>query len=95
MGAITSAGPDGIPYGARFRLKASFDPTRSWYVPAATVSVRFHRTENPSAGTFASGAPFLMAIAIMMLELFVAFLQAFIFSLLAAVFIGQIREAHH
>ena len=43
----------------------------------------------------ASGAPFLMAVAIMMLELFVAFLQAFIFSLLASVFIGQIREAHH
>jgi F-type H+-transporting ATPase subunit a len=36
-----------------------------------------------------------MAVAIMMLELFVAFLQAFIFSLLASVFIGQIREAHH
>lgn len=42
-----------------------------------------------------STAPFLMAVAIMMLELFVAFLQAFIFTLLAAVFIGQIREAHH
>ena len=40
-------------------------------------------------------APLLMAVAIMMLELFVAFLQAFIFSLLASVFIGQIREAHH
>lgn len=39
-------------------------------------------------------APLLMAVAIMMLELFVAFLQAFIFSLLASVFIGQIREAH-
>ncbi len=25
---LTSAGPDGIPYGARFRLKASFDHTR-------------------------------------------------------------------
>jgi F-type H+-transporting ATPase subunit a len=42
-----------------------------------------------------SGAPFLMAVAIMMLELFVAFLQAFIFAMLASVFIGQIREAHH
>jgi F-type H+-transporting ATPase subunit a len=31
----------------------------------------------------------------MLLELFVAFLQAFIFALLASVFIGQIREAHH
>ncbi len=42
-----------------------------------------------------SAAPFLMAVAIMLLELFVAFLQAFIFTLLASVFIGQIREAHH
>ena len=44
---------------------------------------------------FVAGAPVLMAVAIMMLEIFVAFLQAFIFSLLASVFIGQIREAHH
>jgi F-type H+-transporting ATPase subunit a len=36
-----------------------------------------------------------MAVAINMLELFVAFLQAFIFTLLSSVFIGQIREAHH
>lgn len=42
-----------------------------------------------------SGAPFLMAVAIMMLEIFVAFLQAFIFTLLSSVFIGQIREAAH
>ena len=42
-----------------------------------------------------AAAPLLMAIAIMLLELFVAFLQAFIFTLLASVFIGQIREAHH
>jgi len=40
-------------------------------------------------------APAAMATAIMMLELFVAFLQAFIFALLASVFIGQIRESAH
>ncbi|MEP6765572.1 MAG: F0F1 ATP synthase subunit A [Gemmatimonadaceae bacterium] len=40
-------------------------------------------------------APFLMAVAISGLELFVAFLQAFIFTLLASVFIGQMRVAHH
>ena len=39
--------------------------------------------------------PFIMALAIMLLELFVAFLQAFIFALLTSVFIGQIREAAH
>ena len=42
-----------------------------------------------------SGAPLLMAVAIMVLELFVAFLQAFIFALLSSVFIGQMTEAHH
>ncbi len=42
-----------------------------------------------------AGIPVVMATAISMLELFVAFLQAFIFTLLACVFVGQIREAHH
>jgi F-type H+-transporting ATPase subunit a len=39
--------------------------------------------------------PIFMATAISLLEIFVAFLQAFIFTLLTSVFIGQIREAHH
>jgi F-type H+-transporting ATPase subunit a len=39
-------------------------------------------------------APLLMAIAIMVLEIFVAFLQAYIFAMLSAVFIGLIRHAH-
>jgi F-type H+-transporting ATPase subunit a len=40
-------------------------------------------------------APVLAATAIMVLELFVAFLQAFVFTLLVSVFIGQIRESAH
>ena len=40
-------------------------------------------------------APIAMAIAIMVLEVLVAFIQAYIFTLLTSVFIGQIREAHH
>jgi len=40
-------------------------------------------------------APLFMAVGIMMLELFVAFLQAFIFALLSSVFIGLIREGAH
>jgi F-type H+-transporting ATPase subunit a len=36
-----------------------------------------------------------MALFIMFLELLVTLIQAFIFSLLAAVFIGQIRASHH
>jgi F-type H+-transporting ATPase subunit a len=35
-----------------------------------------------------------MATAIMMLEIFVALLQAYIFAMLSAVFIGLIRHAH-
>jgi F-type H+-transporting ATPase subunit a len=40
-------------------------------------------------------APILMAVGIMLLEVLVAFIQAFIFALLASVFIGQIRASHH
>ena len=40
-------------------------------------------------------APLLMALAIMLLEVFVALLQAYIFTLLTSVFIGQMRVAHH
>ncbi len=40
-------------------------------------------------------APFLGALAIMLLELFIAFLQAFVFALLTSVFIGLIREGAH
>jgi F-type H+-transporting ATPase subunit a len=42
-----------------------------------------------------AAAPFAMAVGIMLLEIFVSFLQAFIFTLLTSVFIGQMRVAHH
>ena len=41
-----------------------------------------------------TAASILMVTGIMILELFVAFLQAYIFALLTAVFIGQIQHAH-
>lgn len=40
------------------------------------------------------GAAAPMATAIMLLEVFVAFLQAYVFTLLTSVFIGLMREAH-
>lgn len=46
-------------------------------------------------GFFVAIPAIAMALFIMLLELLVVFIQAFIFSLLAAVFIGQIRAAHH
>ena len=39
--------------------------------------------------------PFIMAVAIMLLEILVSFIQAFIFTLLTSVFIGQIRAGSH
>ena len=39
--------------------------------------------------------PLAAALGIMMLELFIAFLQAFVFALLTSVFIGLIREGAH
>jgi F-type H+-transporting ATPase subunit a len=45
---------------------------------------------------FIAVVPVLMGVGDSLLEIFVAFLQAFIFALLTAVFIGQIRQsAHH
>ncbi len=41
-----------------------------------------------------AGASVAMSSAIMILEVFVAFLQAYIFAMLTAVFIGLIRHAH-
>ncbi|MCY7378431.1 MAG: F0F1 ATP synthase subunit A [Gemmatimonadaceae bacterium] len=40
-------------------------------------------------------APFAMALGIMLLEVLVSLIQAYLFTLLTTVFIGQIREAHH
>ncbi|HUG02785.1 MAG TPA: F0F1 ATP synthase subunit A [Longimicrobiales bacterium] len=43
---------------------------------------------------WAAPAPLVMAVAIMLLEIFVAFIQAYIFAMLTAVFIGLIRHPH-
>ena len=75
------------PFALTIRLFANM--TAGHIVVLALISMIF------TFNSIASGAPFLMAVAINVLELFVAFLQAFIFTLLSSVFIGQIREAHH
>ena len=75
------------PFALTIRLFANM--TAGHIVVLALIGMIF------SFKSLASGAPFLMAVAINVLELFVAFLQAFIFTLLSSVFIGQIREAHH
>ena len=76
------------PFSLAIRLFANM--TAGHVVVLALVSMIF---------TFASWwimpGPVVAAVGIMMLELFVAFLQAFVFTLLVSVFIGQIRESAH
>ncbi len=74
------------PFALAIRLFANM--TAGHIIVLALISLIF------AFAGYASAAPFLMAVAIMVLELFVAFLQAFIFALLSSVFIGQIVEAH-
>jgi F-type H+-transporting ATPase subunit a len=84
---VEIAGKITKPFALAVRLFANM--TAGHIVVLALVGLIF------SFASYVSAAPFLAVIAIMMLELFVAFLQAFIFTLLSAVFIGQIREGAH
>ncbi len=76
------------PFALAIRLFANM--TAGHVVVLALISLIF---------TFSSWViaplPVLAATAIMVLELFVALLQAFVFTLLVSVFIGQIRSAQH
>ena len=88
MSPVEMVGKISKPFALTIRLFANM--TAGHIVLLAIIGLIF---------TFQSwaitGVPVLMAVAISVLELFVSFLQAFIFTLLACVFIGQIREAHH
>ncbi|HVE77414.1 MAG TPA: F0F1 ATP synthase subunit A [Gemmatimonadaceae bacterium] len=81
------------PFALAIRLFANM--TAGHIVLLALLGVFFGFAGSGGLASLTAAAPLAMAVAIMLLELFVAFLQAFIFALLASVFIGQIREAHH
>jgi F-type H+-transporting ATPase subunit a len=87
MTPVEIAGKISKPFALAIRLFANM--TAGHIVVLAFIGLIFFFKSAVSV------APFGMAIGIMVLELFVSFLQAFIFALLASVFIGQIREAHH
>jgi len=88
MTPIEAAGKLAKPFALAIRLFANM--TAGHIVVLALIGLVF------AFKSYALGlAPLTMAVGIMMLELFVSFLQAFVFSLLASVFIGQMREAHH
>ena len=46
-------------------------------------------------GAYASPPAIFMAVAVYCLEVFIAFLQAYIFTFLSAIFIGQIMHPAH
>jgi F-type H+-transporting ATPase subunit a len=87
MTPIEIVGKIAKPFALAIRLFANM--TAGHIVVLALIGLIF------TFANLAAGAPLLMAVAIMVLELFVAFLQAFIFALLSSVFIGQMVEAHH
>ena len=76
------------PFALAIRLFANM--TAGHVVLLALISLIF-----TFGSWFLVPVPILMALGIMILELFVAFLQAFIFTLLSSVFIGLIREGAH
>jgi F-type H+-transporting ATPase subunit a len=75
------------PFALAIRLMANM--TAGHIVLLAIISLIF------VFGSYAIAlGPVLMAVAITFLELFVSFLQAFIFAVLTSVFIGLVRHAH-
>jgi F-type H+-transporting ATPase subunit a len=76
------------PFALTIRLFANM--TAGHVVLLALISLIF--TFN---SYFIALVPVAMGVAVSLLEIFVAFLQAYIFALLTAVFIGQIRQAAH
>ncbi len=76
------------PFALTIRLFANM--TAGHIVLHALISLIF--TFN---SYFIALVPVAMGVAVSLLEIFVAFLQAFIFALLTAVFIGQIRQSAH
>ncbi|CAN5281077.1 F0F1 ATP synthase subunit A [soil metagenome] len=88
MTPIEAAGKLTKPFALAIRLFANM--TAGHIVVLGLIGLVF------AFKSYALGlVPLSMALGIMLLELFVSFLQAFVFALLASVFIGQMREGHH
>ena len=63
---------------------------------ALAVLIGFVGMMSSTAGRVAIGIPVVLgSVAITLLEIFVAFLQAFIFTFLTSLFIGQAVVLHH
>ncbi|MBV9774509.1 MAG: F0F1 ATP synthase subunit A [Gemmatimonadetes bacterium] len=76
------------PFALAVRLMANM--TAGHIVLLAIISLIF-----VFGSYYIAAAPVLMGVAISFLELFVSFLQAYIFTLLSSVFIGLMQHSHH
>jgi F-type H+-transporting ATPase subunit a len=84
------------PFALAMRLFANMTAGHIAVLALIGMIFTFAQLMNYSPAAYGAALiPVALSTAIMGLEVFVAFLQAFIFMLLTAVFIGQIRESHH
>jgi F-type H+-transporting ATPase subunit a len=84
------------PFALAMRLFANMTAGHIAVLALIGMVFTFAQLLNYSPASYAMALiPVALSTAIMGLEVFVAFLQSFIFMLLTAVFIGQIRESHH
>ncbi len=88
MSVVEIIGKLAKPFALAIRLFANM--TAGHVVLLALISLIF-----TFGSYFAAPVPVAMAVAISLLEIFVGFLQAYIFTLLSCVFIGLIRAEGH
>jgi len=102
--------PHGMPKAAAYGMALFLAPVEALGKLTKPISLTLRLMANMTAGhivilallslIFAFGswalaaAPVMMAVGIFFLEIFVAFLQAFLFAMLTSVFIGLIQHAH-
>ena len=86
MTPVELLGKAAKPFALAVRLMANMMAGHIVLLSLFSVALMF--------GGFIVAGPWVMALALTFLELFVAFLQAYVFVVLTSVFIGLIRHAH-
>lgn len=92
MAPVEFMGKLAKPFALAVRLFANM--TAGHFVIFSLLGIIFIFAELVLGRWLIAGGSVLMATAVMVLEVFIAFLQAYIFAMLTAVFIGLIRHAH-
>ena len=93
MTPVEAMGKVAKPFALAIRLFANM--TAGKILILALVGLIFVFADLTVGRWGVAGGAVLMAAAITLLKVFISFLQAFIFAMLTAVFIGLIRHAHH